>query len=134
MENLEVNTVFEKGDKNEAFQKYFVGQSYLKMLVDKDGYISVGNVTFEPGCRNNWHSHPGGQILLVTNGSGWYQEEGKDARSLHTGDVVVIPKNKKHWHGAKKDSWFTHIAIENDALAGPTSWYEEVPNEKYNEL
>lgn len=96
--------VFETGDPNDAFAQYFIGQSYLKMLTTSG--VGIGNVTFEPACRNNWHIHHatkgGGQILLVTGGEGWYQEEGKAAQSLKPGDVVVIPANVKHWHGAKK--------------------------------
>ena len=108
------STIFPIGTTNDAFAPFFVGNSYLNMLTTKD--VVIGNVTFEPGCRNNWHIHKsdnrGGQILLCTNGCGWYQEEGKPAQELKAGDIVVIPPNVKHWHGAKKDSWFTHLAIE----------------------
>jgi quercetin dioxygenase-like cupin family protein len=95
---------------------------------------SIGNVTFEPGCRNNWHKHPGGQILLVTGGRGWYQEDGKEARELHAGDIVEIPCNVKHWHGAAKDSWFVHIAIEANTKAGPAEWLGPVTDEEYHKL
>jgi len=107
-------TIFPTGPKNDAYAKYFVGQSYLKMLsLDQ---VVIGNVTFEPGCRNNWHIHHadkgGGQILLVTGGRGYYQEWGQPARELYAGDVVNIPAEVKHWHGAAPTSWFAHLAIE----------------------
>ncbi|MGN0177811.1 MAG: cupin domain-containing protein [Methanobrevibacter sp.] len=99
---------FGLGAENSAFEEYFIGKSYLNILTDSDCPMLVANVTFEPGCRNNWHIHHaqkgGGQILLCTEGEGWYQEEGKDAQSLKPGVVVQIPANVKHWHGAKKDS------------------------------
>ena len=106
-----MDTLFPRGEKNEAFKEYFVGQSYLNMLTTTG--VAIGNVTFEPGCRNNWHiHHKGGQILLVTNCRGYYQEWGKPAQELKPGDVVNIPLEVKHWHGAAKDSWFCHLAIE----------------------
>lgn len=98
----------------------------------------LANVTFEPGCRNNWHIHHAskgrGQILLCTAGSGWYQEEGKTAQSLKPGDVVVIPANVKHWHGAKKDSWFSHIAVEVPGENASAKWCEPVDDETYANL
>ena len=118
MEEKEFEKVnmFGKGEPNDAFAKYFVGNSYLNPLVDNTSPIFLANVTFEPGCRNNWHIHHasknGGQILICTAGYGWYREEGKEAVSLEPGKVIVIPANVKHWHGAKKNSWFSHIAIE----------------------
>ena len=118
MEEKEFEKVnmFGKGEPNDAFAKYFVGNSYLNPLVDKTSPLFLANVTFEPGCRNNWHIHHasknGGQILICTAGYGWYREEGKEAVSLEPGKVIVIPTNVKHWHGAKKNSWFSHIAIE----------------------
>jgi quercetin dioxygenase-like cupin family protein len=126
------NGLFEVGDKNVAYQQFFQGQSYLNNLVgEKDINVGVGNVTFEPGCRNNWHIHHDGyQILLVTGGEGWYQEEGKAARKLHPGDVVVTHDGVKHWHGATKDSWFSHVAI----TAGTPEWLEPVSDEQYNAL
>ena len=106
--------VFDIGAENSAFAQFFVGQSYLSMLTTSG--VPIGNVTFEPGCRNNWHIHHaksgGGQILLCTAGRGYYQEWGKEAQELHPGDVVVIPAGVKHWHGAAKDSWFSHLAVE----------------------
>ena len=135
MENLENGVIFERGDKN-PFGQYFVGQSYLKMLTTEG--VTIGNVTFEPGCRNHWHIHKatknGGQILLVTGGNGWYQEEGKPAQELKAGDVVVIPANVKHWHGAKKDSWFSHIAVEVPGENTATEWCEPVSEEDYDKL
>lgn len=128
--------VFPMGEKNEAYAKYFKGQSYLNMLSTEQ--VVIGNVTFEPGCRNNWHIHHaesgGGQILLVTAGRGYYQEWGKTARELAAGDVVNIPAGVKHWHGAAKDSWFAHLAVEVPAEAGHTEWLEPVSDEDYNSL
>ncbi|AMV64750.1 Transcriptional regulator [Pediococcus damnosus] len=126
------NGLFAVGAKNEAFQQFFQGQSYLNNLVgEKDINVGVGNVTFEPGCRNNWHIHHNGyQILLVTGGEGWHQEEGKPAQKLHPGDVVVTHDGVKHWHGATKDSWFSHVAI----TAGTPEWLEPVSDKEYNAL
>ena len=127
------NIIFERGNKNDAYAQYFVGQSYLKML-NSEG-MNIANVTFEPGCRNNWHiHHKGGQILMVIQGRGYYQEWGKPARELHAGDVVNIPAEVKHWHGAAKDSWFVHVAIEVPTKSGFTEWLEPVDNNDYNEL
>lgn len=127
---------FPVGDKNEAFAKYFIGQSYLNMLSTKQ--VVIANVTFEPRCRNNWHIHRadngGGQILLVTSGKGWYCEYGGTPRALKAGDVVNIPPNVKHWHGAAKDNWFQHIAIEVPAENGSTEWCEPVSDEYYDSL
>ena len=125
--------VFPIGDKNDAYAKYFIGQSYLQPLSSEQLHIS--NVTFEPKCRNNWHiHHKGGQILLVTGGRGYYQEDGKPAQELKKGDVVNIPAETKHWHGAAKDSWFSHIAIEVPSEDGSTEWLEEVSDEEYDKL
>ena len=126
------NGLFAVGDTTVAYQQFFQGQSYLNNLVgEKDINVGVGNVTFEPGCRNNWHIHHNGyQILLVTGGEGWYQEEGKPAQKLHPGDVVVTHDGVKHWHGATKDSWFSHVAI----TAGTPEWLEPVSDEQYNAL
>ena len=126
------NGLFPMGEKNEAYKDVFVGQSYLDMLVaDPDINVGVGNVSFEPGTRNNWHIHHDGfQLLLVTAGEGWYQEEGQEARRLKVGDVVVTKDGVKHWHGATKDSWFSHVAI----TAGTPEWLEAVDNETYGKL
>ena len=124
---------FGLGEENTAYAKYFIGKSYLKPLT-KDG-VPSSNVTFEPGCRNNWHiHHKGGQILLVTEGRGYYQEWGKPAQELKAGDVVNIPPEVKHWHGAAKDSWFSHIAISVPAEGASTEWLEEVSDIEYLKL
>lgn len=119
----------------DMFSKYFIGQAYLQPLTEKGGPIS--NVTFEPGCRNNWHIHhgaSGGQILLVTSGRGWYQAYGEEAQELHPGDVVVIPPDVKHWHGAAKDSWFSHLAVEVSCENGSNEWCEPVTEDEYQAL
>ena len=115
--------LFGLGVKNEAYQQYFIGQSYLNALAgDEQVDVNVSNVTFEPGCRNNWHIHHNGyQILLVTSGEGWYQEAGKPAQLLHPGDVVTIHPG---------DSWFAHIAITK----GTSEWLEPVDDEAYAKL
>ena len=126
-------SVFPMGEKNEAFAQYFVGQSYLNMLSTER--VTIGNVTFEPGCRNNGHiHHKGGQILLCTAGRGYYQEWGKEAQELHPGDVVNIPPEVKHWHGAAKDSWFAHLAVEVPAEGASNEWLEVVNEEDYEKL
>ncbi|WP_129044478.1 cupin domain-containing protein [Companilactobacillus metriopterae] len=131
-EDIKTNNIFGLGEKNDAYAQYFIGQSYLKMLVaDPEVDVNVANVTFEPGCRNNWHIHHDGyQLLLVTGGEGWYQEEGKPAQLLKEGDVVTIHDGVKHWHGATKDSWFSHIAITK----GSSEWLNKVTDEDYNKL
>ena len=137
MDDLSNSVIFPRGGKLPGeFSKNFTGQAYLEMLSGGgDGFnCPIGNVTFEPGCRNNWHRHPGGQILLVTGGRGWYREEGKPAQSLKPGDVVVIPPNVKHWHGAKADCWFSHIAIEVPGEATGSEWCESVSDEEYGRL
>lgn len=135
MKTPEIDPIFVLGEEN-LYGQYFVGQSYLKMLCTQG--VSIGNVTFEPGCRNNWHIHQaekgGGQILLCTAGRGWYQEWGKPARELHPGDVVEIPTNVKHWHGAAQDSWFAHLSIEVPGEGTKNQWLEPVSEEEYNAL
>ncbi|RRK11348.1 cupin domain-containing protein [Lactiplantibacillus garii] len=132
MTNEAKSGVFGLGAKNEAYAKYFIGNSYLQHLAGDDGVdVNVSNVTFEPGCRNNWHIHHNGyQILLVTSGEGWYQEAGKPARLLHAGDAVTIHEGVKHWHGATKDSWFSHVAITK----GTSEWLEPVDDAAYAQL
>lgn len=130
---------FGLGQANDAFAQYFIGKSYLNPLTDMNKVqLGAFNVTFEPGCRNNWHIHHaktgGGQVLICIDGEGWYQEEDKSAQSLKAGDVVSIPANIKHWHGAKKDSWFSHIAIEVPGEDASTEWCEPVSDEEYNKL
>ena len=127
------DSLFGLGNENVNFSKYFIGKSYLKPLCTNG--VKVFNVTFEPKCRNNWHiHHDGGQILLCTDGQGWYQEFGKPAQLLTPGDVVYIAPEIKHWHGASKDEWFTHIAIEVPSKNGSTEWCEPVTDEEYNKL
>ncbi len=125
--------IFPVGEENSEYAQYFTGTSYLNMLTTTGA--PIGNVTFEPGCRNNWHiHHKGGQILLVTGGRGWYQEEGKPAQELHAGDVVNIPAGVKHWHGAAKDSWFVHLAVSVPAEGASTEWLEPVGDAEYSKL
>lgn len=129
-------SVFPTGETNDAFAKYFIGQSYLNMLSTEQ--VGIGNVTFEPKCRNNWHIHHadkgGGQILLVTAGEGWYQEWSQQPRKLKPGDVVNIPTEVKHWHGAAADSWFQHLAIEVPGENCKTEWCEPVSDKEYENL
>lgn len=129
---------FGQGDPNTAFAQYFTGQSYLKPLTDPKETVFIANVTFEPGCRNNWHIHRaasgGGQILICVEGEGWYQEDGKPARSLRPGDVVTIPAGVKHWHGAKADGWFSHLAVECPGEDTSNEWLEPVNDDVYNKL
>lgn len=138
-EEFEKEDAFGIGASNDAYALYFIGTSFLKGLTDPSkGDIPLANVTFEPGCRNNWHVHHstsgGGQILVCTTGEGWYQEDGKDAVSLIPGTVIVIPPNVKHWHGAKKDSWFSHIAIDVPGEDKSNEWCEPVDDEWYENL
>ena len=135
MKKPEIDPIFALGEEN-PFGQYFIGQSYLKMLCTEG--VGIGNVTFEPGCRNNWHIHHaqkgGGQILLCTAGRGWYQEWGKPAQQLHPGDVVKIPAGVKHWHGAAKDSWFAHLSVEVPGEETSYEWLEPVDDQSYNAL
>ena len=130
--------VFGLGAANEAFAKYFIGQSYLNVLTLPGEPLPIYNVTFEPGCRNNWHIHHaakgGGQVLICVAGEGWYQEEGKPAQSLQVGDIVEILPNVKHWHGAKQDSWFSHLALEVPGENTSNEWCEPVTDEAYEKL
>ena len=136
---FEANNVFGTGAPNEAYAQYFIGQSFLHPLTQPEACaVFLANVTFEPGCRNNWHIHRaksgGGQLLICTAGEGWYQEEGKQAVSLQPGMVVTIPANVKHWHGAKADSWFSHIAVEVPGEETANEWLEPVTDDIYNKL
>jgi 4-carboxymuconolactone decarboxylase len=128
------NAIFAKGEP--ASQDYFCGQAWVNMLVPKNetGNFSVADVVFEPGCRNNWHTHPAGQILLVTDGLGFYQEKDQPARALAKGDVVVIPSGVVHWHGAAKNSSFTHIAINSIANNVAVNWLDRVTDEEYESV
>nr|WP_288627408.1 carboxymuconolactone decarboxylase family protein [uncultured Roseburia sp.] len=129
---------FGMGEPNVSYAKYFIGQSYLKPLTDPKETVFIANVTFEPGCRNNWHIHHadkgGGQLLICVDGEGWYQEEGKPAQSLKPGDVVTIPPEVKHWHGAKKDCWFSHLAVEVPGENTSNEWCEPVTDQEYQQL
>lgn len=134
----EVN-FFGKGQPNDRFAQYFIGNSFLNPLTEFGKCpVFLANVTFEPGCRNNWHIHHatkgGGQILICIAGEGWYQEEGKGAVSLVPGTVITIPANVKHWHGAKKDSWFSHISVEVPGEETSNEWCDPVTDEEYNGL
>ena len=126
---------FPVGDKN-PYGDYFVGQSYLAPLTTEQ--VPTFNVTFEPGCRNNWHIHHatsgGGQMLICVGGRGWYQEWGKEPVEMTPGTVVNIPVGVKHWHGAAKDSWFSHLALEIPGENGSTEWCEPVSDEQYDSL
>lgn len=128
--------MFPIGEENTAYEKYFIGKSYLAPI--STSQVKMYNVTFEPKCRNNWHIHNaksgGGQILIVIGGRGYYQEWGKEAQELHVGDVVNIPAGVKHWHGAAADSWFSHIAVEVDGEETSNQWLEPVTDEVYNTL
>lgn len=136
MSDLKNGAVFGLGQENSGYAQYFTGTSYLNLLSTQG--VVIGNVTFEPGCRNHWHIHRasrgGGQILLVTGGRGWYQEWGKPARELHAGDVVNIPAGVRHWHGAAKDSWFVHLAVEVPGEDAASEWLEAVTDEEYEKL
>lgn len=133
---FEAAAVFPLGQPNDGFAQYFIGQSYLAPLSTKQ--IPLFNVTFEPGCRNNWHIHHavegGGQMLVCVNGTGWYQEWGKPAQKLTPGTVINIPANVKHWHGAAADSWFSHLAMEVPGAETRTEWCEPVSDEEYAAL
>lgn len=125
--------IFPIGEPNTAYAKYFIGNSYL-VPVSKE-QVPVSNVTFEPGCRNNWHIHRatkgGGQMLIGVAGRGWYQEEGKPAVEILPGTIIHIPANVKHWHGAASDSWFSHLAIEVPGENASNEWLEPVTDEEY---
>ena len=135
-EEFEQQDAFGIGAPNDAYARYFTGQSYL--TVPGQCPVFLANVTFEPGCRNNWHIHHatkgGGQLLICTAGEGWYQEEGKEAVSLTPGTVITIPADVKHWHGAKTDSWFSHIAVEVPGKNCENEWCEPVSDEDYAKL
>ena len=138
-EAFEAQNVFGTGAANSAYAQYFIGDSFLNPLTDpKECPVFLANVTFEPGCRNNWHIHHaskgGGQLLICTAGEGWYQEEGKEAVSLTPGTVITIPAEVKHWHGAKEDSWFSHIAVEVPGEDCSNEWCEPVTDEIYDVL
>ena len=127
-------SLFPKGEKLSG--DWFTGNAYLHPLLakDKNNDFAIGSVTFEPGARTNWHTHPKGQVLIVTEGEGWYQERGKPAQALKKGDVVNIPENVEHWHGASANSTFVHIAITNYKGDQNVVWLKPVTDEEYNEV
>ncbi len=135
-EKFEQEIIFPIGNPNTAYAKYFIGNSYIAPISTEQ--VKFNNVTFEPGCRNNWHIHHatkgGGQMLVCVAGRGWYQEEGKPAVELLPGTVVHIPANVKHWHGAAKDSWMSHLAYEIEGENTSNEWLEPVTDEEYNKL
>lgn len=126
---------FGLGKPNDAFKQYFIGQSYLNVLTKPEDYLTICNVTFEPGCRNNWHIHHtskgGGQVLIAVDGEGWCQIEGEAPIKMTPGTIVEIPANKKHWHGAAKNSWFSHLAFEYPGEDTSNEWLEPVSDEEY---
>ena len=131
------NTIlFPIGSPNDGYAQYFVGQSYLAPLSKEQ--VGIFNVTFEPGCRNNWHIHHadkgGGQILVCVGGHGYYQEWGKEALEMKPGDCINIPQGVKHWHGAAPDSWFSHLAIEVPGENNSNEWLEKVDDSQYRVL
>lgn len=132
MKKAPIDTIFEQGEPN-PYGKFFTGQTYLNMLSTNDATFNapIGNVTFEPGARTNWHKHSGGQILLVLAGEGRYQERGKDIQILHKGDVVRIAPDVEHWHGAAPESWFTHVSVETNVPDNKAEWLEPVTDEQY---
>lgn len=135
-EKYQNSIFFPIGESNDAFADYFVGQSYLAPISTEQ--VPIYNVTFEPGCRNNWHIHKaesgGGQILLCVGGRGYYQEWGKDAVQMTSGSVVNIPVGVKHWHGAASNSWFSHLAIEVPGENTGNEWCEPVTEEEYEKV
>lgn len=133
MKKAPIDTIFEQGEIN-PYGKFFTGQTYLTMLSGKDDVFNapIGNVTFEPQARTNWHKHSGGQILLVLSGEGRYQERGKPAQIIRRGDVVRIAPNVEHWHGAAPDSWLTHISVETNVPNNQTTWLEPVTDAEYD--
>jgi quercetin dioxygenase-like cupin family protein len=129
--------MFPLGEPNNAYAQYFIGQSYRALLTE--GSVPVSNVTFEPACRNNWHIHHGtagggDQILLCTAGSGWYQADGDDPVSMEPGTVIRVPAGTKHWHGAKGDSWFSHVAFITPGEGVSNEWLEPVTDDTYDQL
>ena len=132
MKKSEVETIFEQGGEN-PYGEFFTGRTYLTMLSPNDDVWNapIGNVTFEPSARTNWHKHGGGQILLVLGGEGRYGERGKKPRVLKKGDVVRIAPDVEHWHGAAPDSWFVHISVETNVPDNKAEWLEPVSEEEY---
>lgn len=137
MSNSDFEQIFPLGEPNDAYAQYFTGQSYLAPLAA--GTVPVSNVSFEPGCRNNWHIHhgvdgSGDQVLMCTAGSGWYQAEGEQPVEMVPGTVIRVPANTKHWHGAKADAWFSHVAFITPGEGVSNEWLEPVTDEVYGQL
>lgn len=132
--NMETTEIFPKGQP--LPEEWFTGNAFLSPLVakDKNNDFSAGSVSFEPGARTNWHTHPKGQVLLVIEGRGWYQEKGKPAQVIKKGDVINIPESIEHWHGASADSKMTHIAITNYKEDVQVTWLKPVTDEEYNSV
>lgn len=128
------NEIFPIGDK--ITNGYFSGDAFLRLLQkkDKNNDFALGNVTFDPGARTNWHTHPRGQVLIVTEGKGWYQEKGKPAQVIKKGDVINIPEEVEHWHGASVDSKMVHIAITNYQGEENVTWLQPVTDEEYQQV
>jgi quercetin dioxygenase-like cupin family protein len=126
-----ITEIFPKGEK--APSEYFTGTAWIKLLLPNDPVLhtQIGNVIFEPSARNNWHTHPGGQILIVTDGVGYYQEKGKSIQIIRKGDVVNIAPDVVHWHGASSDSEMTHIAINSNTQKGVVVWLQPVTDQEY---
>ena len=138
-EEFDKQNIFGKGEANTAFADYFIGNSFLNPLTHPgECAVFLANVTFEPGCRNNWHIHHaksgGGQILVCVAGRGYYQEESNEAIEMKPGDCINIPTGVKHWHGAAPDEWFSHLAIEVPSENGSNEWLEPVSDEEYGKL
>lgn len=132
--NIPKISAFSTGESNTAFEQYFSGKSYLSVLTsNKDLNVPMVNVTFEPGCRNNWYTHTGGQILICVGGSGYYQERNQPARRLEVGDIVEIPANVEHWHGAAPNSWFSHIGVTCNPQTNQNIWLEALTDEEYKQ-
>lgn len=136
LNDFQKTIMFPVGNTNDAYAKYFIGQSYIAPISTEQ--VKIYNVTFEPKCRNNWHIHKaksgGGQMLIAVGGRGYYQEWGKEPIEMKPGDVINIPANVKHWHGAAPDSWFSHLAVEIDGIETSNEWLEPVTDEEYNKL
>ena len=138
-EEFDKVNVFGRGTPNTAYAKYFIGDSYLHPLTKPGDPIGMANVTFDPGCRNNWHIHHGSngggdQILMCTAGSGWYQAEGEEPINMVPGMTIRVPAGTKHWHGAKSDSWFSHVAFITPGEGVSNEWLEPVTDEVYSTL
>ena len=136
LEQYQKTIMFPIGKPNDAYKQYFIGQSYIAPISTQQ--VKIYNVTFEPKCRNNWHIHKaksgGGQMLIAVGGRGYYQEWGKEPVEMKPGDVINIPANVKHWHGAAPDSWFSHLAVEVEGIETDNVWLEPVTDEEYNKL